>query len=138
MNKTGILLALLSAVCWAFWSILGKLSVNHGAPPTLLAFASSCCSLVVVTAYYIAQRMPTGSSRHALLFAALSGVAGACGVLLFSVAIRLGNTALVVALSATYPSLTLLLSPLFLRESISLSQACGIALVTAGVVLLSR
>jgi drug/metabolite transporter (DMT)-like permease len=56
MIGVDVALALLSAVAWAFWSICGKLSTNHGVPSVMLAFAASCTSFSVVTLVYVWQR----------------------------------------------------------------------------------
>lgn len=138
MIGVDVALALLSAVAWAFWSICGKLSTNHGVPSVLLAFAASCTSFSVVTLVYVWQRLPMAPTRWGVLWALLSGVCGAIGVLLFSMAIKLGNTALVVTLGATYPALTVLLAPLLLQEQFLLRHALGVLLVTLGVMLLAR
>ena len=104
----------------------------------LLAFAASCTSFSVVTLVYVWQRLPMAPTRWGLLWAVLSGVCGAIGVLLFSMAIKLGNTALVVTLGATYPAFTVHLAPLVLQEQFLMRHALGVLLVTLGVMLLAR
>jgi len=140
MQQLGIILALLCAVAWAFWGIFGKLSVNHGMPPTALAFLSSCASLLIVVGFYAWQRFPAIPTRGkaGLLYALLSGLCGAIGLLLFSIAIKRGSAAIIVTLSAIYPAFTLLLSPFLLHEQIALTQAVGILLVTLGIILVVR
>jgi transporter family protein len=138
MQQLGIILALLCAVAWAFWGIFGKLSANHGMPPTALAFLSSCASLIIVVGFYAWQRFPAAPTRAGTIFALLSGLCGAIGLLLFSMAIKRGDAALIVTLSAVYPAFALLLSPFLLQEQISLTHAVGILLVTLGVILIAR
>ena len=58
MKQLGVIFALLCAVAWAFWGMFGKLSTNHGVPPTTLAFLSSCASFVVIVGTYAWQRFP--------------------------------------------------------------------------------
>ena len=53
-------------------------------------------------------------------------------------AIKRGDAAIIVTLSAVYPAFTLLLSPLLLQEKISLTHAVGILLVTLGIILVAR
>ncbi|GIX48809.1 MAG: hypothetical protein KatS3mg131_3020 [Candidatus Tectimicrobiota bacterium] len=138
MRQSWVALALLSAVAWAFWGMFGKLSTNHAMPPLALAFFSSLASAAVITLAYAWQRFPLPASPAALAFALLSGVCGAIGVLLFAVAIREGSAAIVVALTATYPAITLVLGPLVLQENVTPQHALGIVLVTLGVMLVAR
>ena len=138
MLRSGGGLALLSAVAWGFWGICSKLSANRDMPPGLLAFLSACASFTVITLYYVWQRVPLARTPTGLLFALLSGVCGAVGMLLFAHAIKLGNAAIIVTLTATYPAFTVLLSLVLLREQISLLHAVGVLLVTLGVILVAR
>jgi transporter family protein len=138
MMQTGVGLALLSAVAWAFWGVFSKLSTNHHVPPGLLAFLSACASFTVITLYFIWQRFPLAKTSTGLVFALSSGICGAIGMLLFAEAIKLGNAAIIVTLTATYPALTVLLSLLFLHESISVVNVVGVLLVTVGVTLVAR
>jgi uncharacterized membrane protein len=59
-------------------------------------------------------------------------------MLFFSMAIKRGDAAIIVTLSAIYPVFTLLLSPLILQEKLSLTHAIGVLLVTLGVLLVTR
>lgn len=138
MRQHGIVLALLSAVAWAFWGLFSKVSANHGVPPVTLAFLSSCISFTVITLSYLWQHPPLPPTVIGLWFALLGGACGSIGVLCFSWAIKLGSAALIVTLTATYPALTVMLSLLFLREQISLLNAFGVVLVVLGVVLAAR
>lgn len=138
MKHLGVIFALLSAVSWAFWGVFGKLSANRGMPPTTLAFLSSCMSFIVVVGSYAWQRFPAAPTTAGILFALLSGLWGAIGLLFFSMAIKHGDAALIVTLSAIYPAFMLLLSPFLLQEQISLTHTVGILLVTLGVILVVR
>jgi bacterial/archaeal transporter family protein len=138
MKQSGIGLALLSAVAWAFWGLFSKLSANHDVPPVLLAFVSSCASFTLILLSYIWQRVPATKSATGLFFALLSGVCGAVGMLLFSQAIKLERAAIIVTLTAIYPALTVLLSLVLLREQISFLHVLGVLLVTLGVALVAR
>jgi bacterial/archaeal transporter family protein len=138
MLRGGVGLALLSAVAWAFWGVLSKLSVNREISPGLLAFLSSCASFTVITLAYVWQRLSLATTPTGLLFALLSGVCGAVGMLCFAQAIKLGNAAIIVTLTATYPAFTVLLSLVLLREQISLLNAVGVLLVMLGVILVAR
>jgi uncharacterized membrane protein len=138
MKQLGVIFALLCAVAWAFWGMFGKLSTNHGVPPVALAFLSACASFAVIVGTYTWQRFPTAPTAVGMLWALLSGVCGAIGMLFFSLAIKRGEAAIIVTLSAIYPIFIVLLSPLILQETLSLSHIIGVLLVTLGVILVAR
>jgi uncharacterized membrane protein len=138
MQQLGVIFALLCAVAWAFWGMFSKLSTNHGVPPTTLAFLSSCASFVVIASTYAWQRFPTAPTATGILCALMSGVWGAIGMLFFSMAIKRGEAAIIVTLSAIYPMFIVLLSPLILQERLSFSHVIGVLLVTLGVILVAR
>lgn len=138
MRHLGIILALACALSWAFWGMLGKLSANHGVPAPTLAFLSACASFVVIVSVYAWQRFPAAPTTAGVLYALASGVCGAIGMLFFAMAIKRGDAAIIVTLSAIYPVFTLLLSPLMLQEKLSLTHAIGVILVTLGVILVAR
>jgi transporter family protein len=138
MMHTGVGLALLSAVAWAFWGVFSKLSANHHVAPSLLAFLSGCASFTVITLYFVWQRLPLTKPSTGLVFALSSGICGAIGLLLFTEAIKLGKAAVIVTLTATYPTFTVLLSLVVLRETLSVVNVIGVLLVTVGVILVAR
>jgi transporter family protein len=136
--SSGAILALCSAVAWAFWGICSKLSTNHGVPPTALAFFSACASFAIIFGTYAWQHFPAAKTAGGLGLAGLSGVCGAIGMLLFAAAIKRADATVVVTLSALYPVVTLLLGPVLLHEEVSLRHATGVVLVTLGVILVAR
>ena len=138
MKQLGVIFALSCAVAWAFWGVFGKLSANRGMPPTTLALLSSGVSFIVVVCSYTWQRFPAAPTPAGILFASLSGLCSGIGLLFFAMAIKRGDAAIIVTLSAVYPAFTLLLSPLLLQEKISLTHAVGILLVTLGIILVAR
>ena len=138
MQQRGVIFALLCAVAWAFWGMFGKLSTNRGVPPVTLAFLSACASFAVIVGTYAWQRFPTAPTTAGNLYALMSGVCGAIGMLFFSVAIKRGDAAIIVTLSAIYPVFIVLLNPVILQEKLSITHVIGVLLVTLGVILVAR
>jgi uncharacterized membrane protein len=137
MQQPGVIFALLCAVAWAFWGMFGKLSTNRGVPPATLAFLSSCVSFVVIVGAYTWQRFPTAPTAAGILWALMSGVCGAIGMLFFSIAIKRGDAAVIVTLSAIYQFCRAAESAHPAGKS-SLTHAIGVLLVTLGVILVAR
>jgi transporter family protein len=67
-----------------------------------------------------------------------AGLSTAVGLFCFFRALALGKAALVVPLTAMYPVVTVVLSWLFLKESITLRHLAGVVLALVAVWLLSE
>jgi transporter family protein len=70
-------------------------------------------------------------------WALLSAVIVVSSLVLLYVALGNGEASKIVPITAAYPAVTLLLSGLFLSESVSLVKVGGMALILGGVVVLS-
>ena len=69
------------------------------------------------------------------LFAA--GILDTCAFLANNAGLQLGQVSVVSVLSSLYGAVTVLLAWIFLRERLEISQWCGIAMIFAGIVLVS-
>lgn len=70
-------------------------------------------------------------------WAALSGALAIGGLIMLYLALGEGKAGTVVAISAAYPVLTVLLAAAFLDEAITTGRAAGVGLVVLGVVVLT-
>jgi transporter family protein len=70
-------------------------------------------------------------------WAALSAAMAIGGLIAFYVAVGHGEVSKIVPITATYPAVTLVLSALFLAESVTLLRCVGTGLVIGGVALIS-
>ena len=75
-------------------------------------------------------------SQPAGTLALATGVLGLLGALSFLFAVARGPVGLVTVLSALYPVLTVVLAAIFLGETITLRQGCGMALGLLAMVLI--
>jgi transporter family protein len=92
---------------------------------------------VVVTVLLVsgATRLEiTRGSGWAILSASL--VIG--GLVLFYLALARGEASKVIPVTAAYPAVTMVLSVLVLSESLTVGRVAGVALVAAGVVVITR
>jgi transporter family protein len=81
------------------------------------------------------DRLPLGAGGG---WAIATALCASTALILFFVALAHGDASRVVPATAAYPAVTLLASALFLSEAITASRVAGVALVIAGVVLVSR
>lgn len=70
-------------------------------------------------------------------WAILSAVCAIAGLVALYLALGNGEASKIIPISAAYPAVTLILAALFLSENVSLPRVGGMALVVAGVVVLT-
>ena len=93
----------------------------------------SICAAIVL----LAVGWPTGASLATVLIALLSGVSLGAGLLFLFLGLKLGEASRAVAVSQTNPILVALLAMAILGETVTRLQWAAIALVVAGVALVS-
>jgi uncharacterized membrane protein len=89
----------------------------------------------------VAVSVPTGQMRFTwgtgAAWAAAAGVAAVVSLMLLNTALSHGDASKVIPVSAGYPAVVVVLSAIFLAETITLARVGGMVLVVAGVVVLS-
>ena len=132
--------ALLSALAAAATAILAKLGVE-GVPSTVATAIRTVVVLVLAWAVVLASghesALPT-MSRRTLVFLVLSGVATAVSWLAYFRALQVAPASLVAPVDKLSLPLTILLASLVLRESVTVQQLAGVALMVIGALLVSR
>jgi transporter family protein len=87
---------------------------------------------------FIATKGTTLPFGRGGFWAAVTAVCAAASLILLFVALSRGEASVVVPVGAAYPVVTLIGSALFLGENITLPKVIGVALVIAGVIVISR
>lgn len=138
MNWTAITIAI---TFFGFWGLFLSLAVKHLNPvSTQLAYSSSNLVFTLLITFVMTSRFGKTLTFNAqgfawTLAASLMGVIAGLATLA-----ALENSkapGVVNAIIHTCPVVTLLLTMLFLGETISLQTGVGLALVTAGLILVS-
>lgn len=73
-----------------------------------------------------------------ILWAVLLGIVGSVGTLLFYLAISKGEASKTVAITASYPMITLLIAVPILSEQLTSGKILGTALTVVGIYLVSK
>ena|SRR5688572_20095189 len=136
-TRTWVIVATLS---WGFWAFALKKAVDEMSP--LAAWVAYGCTLVLLVPvalllgrlWGISLRYPTQGTAWAVAAAVFVGI----GVFALLSAMRGGEASQTVALTATYPAVTLVLCIVFLREPLTMSRALGVVVLCAGAYLVSR
>jgi len=130
--------ALIALVFWGITGVTQKLSTN--AISTQLSFLWFVYSMIAI-ALVILATVPIQWHMTAKVFwlAVIGGALNGLGALTSFAAFEKGGKAsIVVPLCYLFPLVTVLLAMKFLRESLTRSQAIGIALALLAAVLLSQ
>ncbi|HWA36175.1 MAG TPA: EamA family transporter [Cyclobacteriaceae bacterium] len=128
--------ALLSALFAALTAILAKVGVRN-IDSDLATGVRTVVILVLVWTIVIAKGATKFASitKQNFLFLFLSGLATGASWLFYFKALQVGNVSQVAPVDKLSIALTLILSVVFLHESLSLKTAVGAAMIIAGVLL---
>ena len=130
-----ILYALLSALFAALTSVLAKVGID-GVNSNLATAVRTTVVLALAWGIVFAtgvQHQLSSVGQKSWTFLILSGLATGGSWLFFYKALQLGNASRVVPTDKFSVVLTILLSVIFLHETVSLKVLAGGALITAGV-----
>lgn len=140
-HLVGSLFGLLTGFLWGFAeTIPSKLALQNGLSPATLLFVFSCSGVITIGAILpsLRARFPRRITRMGLGLTLLSGVGGAfLGWLLWLSALDLAPASIVSPIRGSTLVFALIYSVLFLRERPNRTALVGVALVLAGVVLVS-
>jgi transporter family protein len=130
--------ALIAVGFWGFWGLYAKLASRSLTPHNLflLAFVGNLLVFPVFLALF-ANEIRFAWRNVDCYHAMLSGVVGALGTLFFYLAVSKGEASRVVAVTAMYPVLTVILAALLLRESLTPQKAVGVLCALVALILLS-
>jgi len=126
-------------VAWGTWGVFSKLAVERIDQQVLV-----WGSLIVIPPIYLVylaasgQLVPLKMNASGITFAMLGGVGAALGTVCFYLLLARERASLTVPMTSLYPALTVLLSVLFLKESLNGLHLLGIVFALAAVALLSR
>jgi transporter family protein len=132
-------LSLVTMLFWGMAPLFEKSALANVSPLVALAIRS-----MIMVGAYGAILLGTGAGpallrvdgKSLLLIAISALLGGIAGLLTYFHALKIGDAALVVPVTASYPLVTVFLATVVLGEPISLSRLAGAALIVAGVYLI--
>ena len=136
-----LIFALLSAISAAFVSIFGKIGLSgldSSAATAVRAVIMAIFLVCVMTAEgHMADLSTVFADRKALLFIALSGIAGATSWLFYFMALKTGNVSQVAPIDKLSVVFAVLLAATLFHEKVSLIHPVAITLIAAGGLILA-
>jgi transporter family protein len=136
--KVWLVFALLSSFFAAATAILAKIGIK-GVDSDLATAVRTVVILVIAWGIVLVKGSAGGFSgltRHNLLFLVLSGVATGLSWIFYFRALQLGKVSLVAPIDKASLALTILLSVVFLGETLTWKAALGAGLILAGTLTL--
>ncbi|QJT79837.1 EamA family transporter [Kosakonia sp. MUSA4] len=136
-----LIYALLSAVTAALVAIFGKIGLQHLDANTATAIRAVVMAVFLVGVVVVQGKLSLVSTvladKKALLFVVLSGVAGALSWLFYFMAIKSGNVSRVAPIDKLSVVFAVILAVILFGEKVSLVAAAGVALITAGALMVA-
>ena len=136
-----LIFALLSAISAAFVSIFGKIGLSGLDSSTATAVRAIIMAIFLVCVMtaegHMADLSTVFTDRKALLFIALSGIAGATSWLFYFMALKTGNVLQVAPIDKLSVVFAVLLAATLFHEKVSLIHTVAITLIAAGGLILA-
>lgn len=139
--STWLIYALLSALSASLVAIFGKIGLQHLDANTATAVRAVVMALFLVGVVVVQGKFnlvgTVLADKKALLFMVLSGVAGALSWLFYFMAIKNGTVSQVAPIDKLSVVFAVLLAFILFGEKISLVAGLGVALITAGALMVA-
>jgi transporter family protein len=133
--NTAIILGLLVAVFYGIGTFFAKIVCQKN--PLFQWVVVNIVGMLLCLVILIKYKNIIITEQKILGYAIISAVLVVIGSLLLYYALYKGKASIVVPLSSIGPAITVALSILFLKETLTVSQMIGIALIIVGIILLS-
>ena len=139
--STWLIYALLSALTASLVAIFGKIGLQHLDANTATAVRAVVMALFLVGVVVVQGKFnlvgAVLADKKALLFVVLCGVAGALSWLFYFMAIKNGNVSQVAPIDKLSVVFAVILAFILFGEKISLVAGLGVALITAGALMVA-
>lgn len=135
--KLPLFLVLGNILFWGFWGFFNKLAVSKIGFQAGFYYAIIFFAFIASYLFFTKQLFPLNFNLQGVLFALLAGFSGGTATIFFYLLLGKHPVGLVVAITALYPIITLVLSMIFLKESLTLPQAMGFILAMAALILMN-
>lgn len=136
-NRTWLSYAIITTIFWGVWGALIEVPQKAGFPPTLgyIVWALTMIPCALVALYIIDWKIET--DRRSIFLGSAVGLLGAGGQLLLFQALKEGPAYIIFPFISLYPTLTIILSVLILKEKTSFLKWIGIATALVAIFFLS-
>jgi len=136
-NRTWLSYAIITTIFWGVWGALIEVPQKAGFPPTLgyIVWALTMIPCALVALYIVNWKIET--DKHSIFLGSAVGLLGAGGQLLLFQALREGPAYIIFPFISLYPTLTIILSVMILKEKTSFLKWIGIGTAMVAIFFLS-
>lgn len=134
MNYMQWLIAV-TIVAWGIGSFFYKIA-NDNIHPIMVSTIVTAVYIILTPITYFFYKFPKDINTPGVVFSVLGGTCMAAGSIAYFFALKKGGAGEITTVTALYPALTLMMSMLMLKETISIRQGIGVALALISFVLL--
>lgn len=136
-NRTWLSYAIITTIFWGVWGALIEVPQKAGFPPTLgyIVWALTMIPCALVALYIVNWKIET--DKHSIFLGSAVGLLGAGGQLLLFQALREGPAYIIFPFISLYPTLTIILSVMILKEKTSFLKWIGIGTALVAIFFLS-
>ncbi len=131
-----LVFSVLALIIWGLWGFFPKLATNYLDPKSVLIW-EVLGGMLVGLGILVALNFKPALHPQGILFALLTGIAGIAGALFFLYALSQGKAPVVIAITALYPLVTILLVHFIFKEPITIQQGSGIILAILAIMLMT-
>lgn len=128
---------LFSILGWGIGSLFFKVA-NDQMHPIMVSTCVTITYIIATPLAFMFLNFDRSTTPTGIVFAVLGGAFMCVGSMGYFFALRSGGAGEITTVCALYPALTLMLSCLFMGETMTLKKGIGIALALASVLVLSR
>ena len=136
-NRTWLSYAIITTVFWGVWGALIEVPQKAGFPPTLgyIVWSLTMIPCALVALYLVKWKIET--DKRSILLGSAVGLLGAGGQLLLFQALKEGPAYIIFPFISLYPTLTILLSVIILKERTNILKWIGIGIALVAIYFLS-
>jgi transporter family protein len=134
-----LVFALLSAITAALVAIFGKIGLEGVDSITATGIRAGIMFAAILLLMGFTGRIQqiTSVNQHSLFYIFLGGLAGAASWVFYFLALQYGQATQVASIDRASVVFVLVFAALFLAEKITLPKAVGVALITAGAIIIA-
>lgn len=134
--KSWVLPSILALLFWGVWAFLPKIATRYIDPYSAMVY-QSLGGILVGLGVLISLRFQVEFNIPGFSYGLAIGLLGFFGAFMYLIAASKGPITLVAPITALYPTLAIILSLVFLNETVSPKQVLGIALSVVAIILIS-
>lgn len=136
-NRTWLSYAIITTIFWGVWGALIEVPQKAGFPATLgyIVWALTMIPCALVALYIVNWKIET--NLRSIFLGSAVGLLGAGGQLLLFQALREGPAYIIFPFISLYPTLTIILSVMILKEKTSFLKWIGIGTAMVAILFLS-